>query len=203
MITSSFLKSMIKAHWKRRQICTMSVAVFTFIYLVMIGVFKVSNNANEAKANHIAQKKSRVYFDQTDGSFSKQMNSIDNTNITGDSHPYIDEVNGENDYFIYHYKGEYSNATAEKALYISRHQRSHLGWQNIQFASMNLAVASNFVVVTAASSSYVRYMESVIGSAQRFLPNKTIIVYDIGMTKEQVTKVSLFSQSNLAEVIQP
>ena len=75
-----------------------------------------------------------------------------------------------------------------------------LGWQNIQFAGMNLAVASNFVVVTAASSNYVRHMMNIIGRAQRYLPNKTIIAYDIGMTNEQVNEVSLLSLPNTIEL---
>ena len=67
---------------------------------------------------------------------------------------------------------------------------------------MNLAVTSNFVVVTAASSNYVRHMMSIIGSAQRYLPNKTIIAYDIGMTNEQVNEVSLLSLPNTIEMNQ-
>ena len=78
-----------------------------------------------------------------------------NDNSTKDSHPNVDYANDEHDYFIYHYIDKYINATARKVLHVLRHPQSHFRRQNIQFASMNLAVASNFVIVTAASSNHV------------------------------------------------
>ena len=109
---------------------------------------------------------------------------VEETNI------FIDDGREDQDHFVYVYTGHYRNATVGKELRISSSLRRHFGWHKMEFARISLGMTSSFVVVSAASSSLEGHLESIIGSVQLYLPNTTIIVYDLGMTEPYVMRVS-------------
>ena len=50
-------------------------------------------------------------------------------------------------------------------------------------------VANRYVVVTAASSGFFPGVQALLHSARKHLPHQHIIVYDLGLTEEQLKEV--------------
>ena len=103
---------------------------------------------------------------------------------------YVDDGIEENGIYYYSYKGEFANATTGNKMGISQRLRRHFGWGHLEFINMTLEGAAGFVVVSAASRPFATRLEDMVWSVQRFLPNITIIIYDIGLEESQAKKVS-------------
>ena len=172
--------------------------IFLSIYVALTGLLHhadLNDSTKQTTDNRIVMDNKYVDSNRQDHGDLRMKNAYD---VEERSKTYIDDGREEHGDFIYNYKGKYSNATTGKALRMSSMLRRHFGWHNLQLEKMSLEVVANFVVVTAASDRFARHMESIVGSVQKFLPNRTVIVYDIGMTENQVSAVS-FCLTNLPQ----
>lgn len=65
-------------------------------------------------------------------------------------------------------------------------ERSHLNWKidDMDFVSLTPEIVRQFVVATAASSSFYYYSLEAISTVQKHLPNHTIFFYDLDPRKK-------------------
>ena len=96
----------------------------------------------------------------------------------------------DRDTLTYVYKGEYDGATYGAKFEISSDRFHHLGFHRTAYVNMSLDVAQKFVVVSAAGAGYVTSaLNNMVGSLYRYMPERPIVVYDLGMTAAEVARV--------------